>query len=252
MTAGSARGGLLDDYQLRLPMFEGPLDVLLRMIERSQLEITEVSLVAVTDQFVEYVSSLAEVSCEVLADFSSLAARLLALKSRSLLPTPATAASEEEPVDLAVRLKAYQALREQATMLEKLNALGQRTYARPAMIQADQEVRERLMPLGAAPLARALRRWVARTRTKVEAYSAPPVISLGAMIERLLSRLPGGAPARFGDVVGAGSSRSVRIVGFIALLTLLRRNVVVARQSAIFGEIEIEKLETAAGVNLGE
>ncbi|HLI52208.1 MAG TPA: hypothetical protein VKU87_10445, partial [Thermomicrobiaceae bacterium] len=116
----------------------------------------------------------------------------------------------------------------------------------------DHEVREHLVPLSADHLARALRRWLSRARTTAEAYSAPPVISLGAMIQRLLSRLPGRVPACFGDVVGAGSSRSERIVGFIALLTLLRRNVVVARQAAIFGEIEIEKLEPVVGANLGE
>lgn len=240
----------LEDYQLRLPMFEGPIDVLLRMIERNQLEITAVSLVSVTDQFVAYVTSLAEeVSAEVLADFSTLAARLLALKSRSLLPVPENVTVEPESLDLAARLRAYQALRERASLLEQLNNRGERTYARVTAPTADQDVREHLMPLSPDHIAKAMRRLLARSRQKADSYATPPVISLGTMVQRLLRRLPGNAAARFADVVGRQAPRSERIVGFIALLTLVRRNLVVARQAAMFGEIEIEKLEATSGVD---
>lgn len=248
MTGGIAHSGLLEDYQLRLPMFEGPIDVLLRMIERSELEITEVSLAVVTDQFVEYVTALSEVPSEVLADFSSLAARLLALKSRSLLPAPETATVEPDPVDLAARLRAYQVLRERAGVLEQLNSGGERTYARVTTIAGDLDIRDHLVPLSTDHIARAMRRWLSRSRRKAESYSTTPVISLGAMVQRLLQRLPGNASSRFTELVGLDSSRSERIVGFIALLTLVRRNLIVARQTAMFGEIEIERLDPASGV----
>ncbi|MBX6342262.1 MAG: segregation/condensation protein A, partial [Thermomicrobiaceae bacterium] len=96
--------------QLRLPTFEGPLDVLLRLIERNQLAITDVSLVAVTDQFLAYMASLADAPPELLAEFTAVAARLLALKSRSLLPAPPAPETEEADADLAEQLIAYQAV----------------------------------------------------------------------------------------------------------------------------------------------
>jgi segregation and condensation protein A len=75
----TADTGLLPGYQLRLPTFEGPLDVLLRLIERDQLAITDVSLVAVTDQFLGYVESIGSAPAEVVAEFATVAARLILL-----------------------------------------------------------------------------------------------------------------------------------------------------------------------------
>src|SRR5688500_7437705 len=101
----TADASLLPGYQLRLPTFEGPLDVLLRLIERDQLAIADVSLVAVTDQFLRYVESLGSAPAEVLAEFATVAARLILLKSRSLLPRPQVNAEHEaDPDDLVKQL----------------------------------------------------------------------------------------------------------------------------------------------------
>src|SRR5215208_5144761 len=101
-------------YQLRLPSFEGPLDVLLRLIERSQLQITDVSLVAVMDQFLVYVASLDQAGAELIADFTNVATRLVLLKSRSLLPRPPAIDDEAEAGDLARELIEYRAVRQAA------------------------------------------------------------------------------------------------------------------------------------------
>src|SRR5690349_9456548 len=94
----------LANYQLRLPAFEGPLDVLLRLIERSQLAIEDVSLVAVTTQFLDHVASLASAPSHIVADFAAVGARLTVLKSRSLLPRPPLDTEEPEQSDLTHQL----------------------------------------------------------------------------------------------------------------------------------------------------
>ena len=82
------------DYQVRLPVFEGPLDLLLHLIEREKLDISTVSLALVTDQFLDYLQGIESVQAATLADFLAMAARLVWLKSRLLLPQPARPAEE--------------------------------------------------------------------------------------------------------------------------------------------------------------
>src|SRR6478609_6712749 len=107
MVTAHESSSLLMDYQLHLPQFEGPLDVLLRLIERSQLEITDLSLMRVTEQFLTYVG-----------------ARLTLLKSRSLLPRPPAEEIEEDPGDLARQLAEYRRCKQMASQLSERLASG--------------------------------------------------------------------------------------------------------------------------------
>src|ERR1044072_2883559 len=102
---------LLHDYQLRLPAYEGPLDVLLRLIEAQQLPISDVSLMAVLDQFLAYIASRIAPAPGEIAEFAAIAGRLTVLKSRSLLPRPAPDTEEDEPSDLVRQLEEYRAIK---------------------------------------------------------------------------------------------------------------------------------------------
>ncbi|HVB65320.1 MAG TPA: ScpA family protein [Nitrolancea sp.] len=239
--------GLLDGYQLRLPVYEGPLDVLLRLIERNQLLVTDVSLVLVTEQFVEYTAGLADASSDALAEFMSIAARLLLLKSRSLLPRPAVADDEEEPDDLVDRLREYQRARLIADDLRQREAAGLQSWPRLA-VAPDVPATERLVGLTMQALVAGLRRCLVRGTTKPEKYVATPVISLLEMTRRLLGRLGRGS-GNFTTLVGQGASRTEYAVAFIALLSLLRRRAVDASQSALFGEIEIARIAPVDGAD---
>src|SRR5437868_13214025 len=125
-------------YAVRLPDFEGPLDVLLRLIERQELEISKVSLALVADQFLEYVAALPAPEPRVLASFMVIAARLLLIKSEALLPRPPPPApgeaEDEEDVgaELVRRLQEYKAIQEVARGLRERDSAGQRSYVRPA------------------------------------------------------------------------------------------------------------------------
>src|SRR5512136_316516 len=114
-------------YQVALPVFEGPLDLLLHLIEREELDITQVSLAQVTQQFLDYVTQASIQDPDRLVDFLVVAAKLLLIKSRALLPRPPTAAlraEEDIEHDLVQQLLEYRKFREAAGWLGSLQALG--------------------------------------------------------------------------------------------------------------------------------
>lgn len=232
--------GVLDGYQLRLPAFEGPLDVLLKLIERDQLAVTDVSLVAVTEQFVTYTAGLTNTSSEVLAEFMTIAARLLLLKSRSLLPRPEAVEDEDETDDLVDRLREYQQVKLGAEDLRQRERQGLQSWPRIAVLP-DLPAREINAKTPVHALVNALRRCMSRDPEKPEPYTPAAVISLRAMTQRLLSRL-GRGRSRFSMLIGRSANRSEHAVAFIALLSLLRQRLVNATQAGLFGEIEIERI----------
>jgi segregation and condensation protein A len=232
--------GLLDGYQLHLSVFEGPLDVLLQLIERNQLAVTDVSLVLVTEQFIEYTAGLTDASSSDLAEFMTIAARLLLLKSRSLLPKPPVVEEEEEPDDLVDRLREYQRAKLIAADLRQRDVAGLQSWPRLAVVP-EMPVAERLVGTSGKGLVVALRRCLARSATKPEKYVAAPVISLLEMTRRIMARL-GRGRGSFTTLVGHGATRSEYMVAFIALLTLLRQQAVSATQHGLFGDIEIARV----------
>lgn len=231
---------LLEGYQLRLPAFEGPLDLLLTLIERNQLDVTEVSLVAVTEQFMAYIADLTAAPSEVLADFMTIAARLLLLKTRSLLPRPEVVEdNEEETDDLVDLLREYQLVKLAAEELRRRESSGAQSWPRLADLP-DLPRSDLVAFTPATTLVTALRRCLSRGLERPERYVPVPVISLREMTQRILTRL-GSGRARFSRLLGRSADRSEHAVAFIALLSLLRQRVVEVSQAAPFAEIEIER-----------
>ena len=115
-------------FQLQLPVFEGPLDLLLHLIEREEMDITAVSLVQVTDQYLSHLRSGQQIDATALAEFIAIGARLLYLKSRALLPQPAVDEEEEEELgdDLVQRLREYRRYKEAAGTLREIEEMGLR------------------------------------------------------------------------------------------------------------------------------
>ncbi len=231
-------GPTLANYQLRLPSFEGPLDVLLGLIERERLEISDLSLVTVTDGFLTYISGLDDAPPALLAEFAGVAARLLVLKSRAMLPKPEIVEQEPDVDDLAQQLREYQRARNAAESFRSLEVAGMRTFGRPPV--SDQPPpRIVLVPPPIGHLRRALLRTLARVRVAPEVVSLRRVVTIGEMLDRLrhrVSRIRGGA--RFHDMVGS-DDRDEIIIGFIALLALWRRGEVHVEQDGLFADIHV-------------
>ena len=232
--------GLLG-YQLRLPSFEGPFDVLLRLVERNQLPITDVSLVAVTDQFLAYVQELGGAEPEAIAEFANVGARLVLLKSRSLLPRPATTDDEPASSDLARQLIEYQVMKRAAEELAERDRRGEGAFARAAgaiSVPADNAP-PRLAAHESVSLVRALRRRLAAIPSPRDVVATRPLISLAAMVERVLGALTGRPETGFSRIARECRDGHELRTAFFAVLVLIRRRVIDAEQATPFGEITL-------------
>jgi segregation and condensation protein A len=238
-------------YAVRLPDFEGPLDVLLRLIERQELEISKVSLALVADQFLEYVEALPAPEPGVLAAFMVVAAKLLLIKSQALLPRPPPPPAPEEDeedvgAELVRRLQEYRAIQQTARELREREAAGLHSYVRPATLARQRRPVQRPPTLGLEGVSLGqLTRLVNRRLQLALPFAEPPAlipheITLGEKVAELQGHLEAAGP---GGTVGvwplllAARSRAEVVITFMAVLEILRRRLAVAEQDTAFGEI---------------
>ena len=127
---------MTDTYEVNLPVYQGPLDLLLQLIEREKLDISAIALAAVTDQFLAHIRQIEELQPDLLTDFLLVAARLIWIKSRILLPSAPPTEDEEEEEDpaeaLARQIKEYKRFKEVAQQLRAIEERGWHTYPRVA------------------------------------------------------------------------------------------------------------------------
>jgi len=235
----------LANYQTRLPSFEGPLDILLRLIERHQLEITSVSLVQVTDQFLEHVNRLAETSPQDIAEFTIVGTRLILLKSRSLLPAPPAIedSDDPDPDDLVQQLQAYKRLKVVAHQLGERRESGLVSYG-------PQVAGPITRPRGVAPptlasyepsvLIKSLRRRLSTIPQAMQTIRQRRMVSIREMIQRvsdLAAHIAG--PFRFSRVTEGYTTRTEVATAFLAVLVLVRGRSLHASQDGLFGEISL-------------
>jgi segregation and condensation protein A len=228
-----------------LPVFEGPLDLLLHLIEREELDITHVSLARVADQYLAYLDALEELRVADLSDFIVLAARLILIKSEALLPRPSTALPQEaeDAGDALIRqLRAYKAYRETAKRLAERQASGHRSYVRLAPLPRLDTGIEHLEPIPLAALLEAARRTLetspaspSRVDEVVSGFSLTITDQIG-LIRKTLQRQ---YRTSFRDLLTEGYSRQEVGVTLLALLELIKQRQVQASQDRMFGRIVI-------------
>jgi segregation and condensation protein A len=244
----------MSSYLVALGVFEGPLDLLLRLIERQELDITLVSLALVADQFLAYLSRLKEATAASLADFLVIAARLLVLKSRVLLPQVEETEDEEQvdwEQDLLERLQEYKRYKQAAEHLRALEQADRRTYPRVA---PPPKLEQRYQPgeLSAAELFAAYQRVLGAhpPMPPVDDVVPPMVVHMADCIQRIEQRVRRYARVRFSTIMKGARSRMEIIVTFMALLELLKLQRICALQEQPFGEIYIEAREPDPGAEI--
>ncbi len=239
-------------YQVQLPVFEGPLDLLLQLIEREKLDISAVSVAQVADQFLAHVRQMHEVSADVLADFLVMAVRLVWIKSRLLLPRPPEPAEEEEEdpaAALARQLQEYKRFKEAAEVLRALEEQGRHTYLRLA---PPPELEKRL-EVGSASLAELLA--AARAAFQALTETQPPAVPNGLVvpftltiedqIRRIREVTANGGRVSFRSLLGQAHHRLEIIVTLLAVLELIKRRQIAVSQDRPFGEIMIARIAAA-------
>ena len=247
-TTGTPRA---EEFALQLPVFRGPLELLLHLIEREELDITEVSLVAVTEQYLGHLGRRVHVDLGAIAAFISVGARLLLLKSRALLPRDEDeqAADEDEERDPEALLEALHEYRRYRAAAEHLRDLEDehRTAYRREVAPPQAPPGPGLEGVTSQMLFTLFREVMERLPAEeLTPELARDPIRLADRVQRLVTRLEGGRPVRFRDVIVGASSRVVVIVDFLAVLELMRSGYVEARQADLFGEIELVAIEGAA------
>lgn len=230
---------LVADYQLHLPSFEGPLDVLLQLIERNRMEISDVSLVSITAGFIDHINAMVDPEPALLASFVAVASRLLVLKSRALLPRRTVEDLEDEPDDLAAQLREYQRIKTAAALLREREHAGLRSHARPPGAQPEPAVIVLSLP-PVSHLRRSLLRAAARMRVEPELRQLRLQISIEQMIGRIRHEVARYRLVGFRAIVAA-APREELVAGFVALLAMWRRGEVRVEQSEHFAEIWIQQ-----------
>ncbi len=231
-------------YHYRLEKFEGPLDLLLSLIEKEKLDITQVSLAQVADQYLGYIREEEATTLENLAAFLTIAARLILIKSRALLPVLSFSDEEEEAMeDLEHRLKAYQLFRSAAKNLEVLFQTSRGAFARESFLGTQAVF---YPPKGMT--AESLREHFARVLGDIPIFEVLPekelaaIVTLEEKISHLRQSLTERAESSFAAIIENVHDRVEVIVSFLALLELIKQRFITVKQEKFFSDIHINRL----------
>ncbi|KAA3645651.1 MAG: hypothetical protein DWQ07_11980 [Chloroflexi bacterium] len=233
-------------YEVATPLYEGPLDLLLQLIERAELDVTKLALAQVTDQFLSYIKSLQEKAAEEVSGFLVIASRLMQIKSEALLPRPPEREpGEEDPGDALVQqLLNYKRYKELADLFGERHASGLRTYLRlaaPPKVEGKLD----LSGLTANDLYLAAKRAfeILEEREPLNKVVSRPKVTIRDKIKQITQRLSSSVRTTFNALLGEERSRVDVVVTFLAMLELVKRFHVTAKQDDLFGEIELERSE---------
>lgn len=232
----------MTSYTVRLPLYEGPLDLLLELIERAELDITKIALAAVTDQYLAHLRQMAQRDLGDLASFLVVAARLLQIKSEALLPRPPEREpGEEDPGDaLARQLILYRQFKRAAGFLGARQEAGLHSYARLAP-PPRAEPHLDLGKLGLEDLRRTMLQVLAAARTEpmlTDSVSAPRV-NIRHKIALIFETLRRQGRMGFRELLRRSRSRLEVVVSFLAVLELIKQRQILAHQERLFDDIEI-------------
>jgi segregation and condensation protein A len=233
------------EYKVRLEIFEGPLDLLLYLIKRDELDIYDISLERITGQYLEYLQAFKELNIDVAGEFVVMAANLIYLKSRSLLPVdqqpPAEDVEEDDPRwDLIRQLIEYKKFKEAASQLEARAREQERIFARIGDGTLPEVAPLHLGEVGIFQLINAFQNVIKRLEARENLQEIfGENFTVSDKIERILQTVSGGKSVRFSELFARMASRVEIVVIFLALLELIRLKQVRALQPNEFDEIEI-------------
>jgi segregation and condensation protein A len=232
-------------YQINTEIFSGPLDLLLQLIERAELDITRLALAQVTDQYLEYIHHLEEQNAAEVSAFLVIAARLVQIKSAALLPKPTLPGivTEEDPGDaLARQLIVYKRFKELSGYLEQREIEGLRTYLRldtsPRTLLSSKFDLTELTLESLVQAAREILGDSSELPPLSEVISFPR-ITIREKINAILEELRKGGEKTFSSFLSKNKNRLEIVVTFLALLELVKRHMVGAHQDQLFGAINL-------------
>jgi len=234
---------ILEAYPVRLSNFEGPLDLLLHLIKQNELNIYDIPIALVTRQYIDYIDLMQELNLDVAGEFLVMAATLIHIKSRTLLPRPDPTQEDpdEDPREALVRrLLEHQKFKAAAGLLHEREQWRSAQWQRPdERIAAIADGLEPELEVDLFTLLSAFQAVVERAKHRPKVLLPPEQLSVEARIEQLLDRLSETQACGFDDLFADAQDRSGLIVTFLALLEMIRLKLVRVFQAGSFGPIRV-------------
>jgi segregation and condensation protein A len=243
---------ILGDYPVRLEMFEGPLDLLLHLIKTNEVNIYDIPIALVTQQYLEYLDLMQELNLDVAGEFLVMAATLIHIKSRMLLPRPDPTQEDpdEDPREALMRqLLEHQRFKAAAELLHEREIQRSAQWGRPdgRVAEVVGEAPEPEIEVDLFSLMAAFRQVLERARQRPRVVLPPEQISIETRIEQLNARLSETEACGFEDLFADVQTRAGMIVTFLALLEMIRLKLVRVFQQGNFGPIRVYKRARPAG-----
>lgn len=240
----STKGNSKSNYRVDTEVYQGPLDLLLQLIERAELDVGKLALAQVTDQFLDYMKQLQDRRAERLSEFLLVATRLMQIKSEALLPRPVVRQpDEEDPGEALVQqLIIYKRFKELASLLAERQANNLRSYLRlvpPPKVEGHLDLSDvQVNDLYNAAM-RAFRDQ--EVRAPLGNVVALPRVTIREKIRLIASRMSQGSKTTFRELFEGKPQRLHVVITFLAMLELVRRYRIAASQEKLFGEIELQR-----------
>jgi segregation and condensation protein A len=235
-------------YEIKLDVFEGPLDLLLYLIKKNEIDIYNIPMAVITEQYLQHLDVLKSLNLDLAGEYLVMASTLIHIKSRMLLPVEEEQGEpeEEDPrADLVRQLLEYQAFKEVALSLDSRLLLGRDVFRRdirPEEIQdeaAGAEGEQDLMELDVFELVAAFQRMAVNLRKDEVMEIDVEKMSLADRMNEIMDVLSKEKDATFNDLLGGAASRKRIIYTFLALLELMKLRLIRAFQAGAFGPIRI-------------
>jgi segregation and condensation protein A len=243
----------VEDYKVKLDVFEGPLDLLLYLIKRDEVDIYDISIERITKQYLAYLEAFQVLNIELAGEFIVMAANLLYIKSRTLLPVDQQMADEEaeeeDPrFELIRQLIEYKKFKEAAASLRDQEALRENLFPR-SPVTPELAPQETLLveEVGIFDLIHAFQKILKRLEKKPENLREifAENFTVSDKIDHVLRVMQVGVSLKFEELFADAASRTEIVVTFLAMLELIRLKQLRVRQEAHFGEICIDRINEA-------
>jgi len=233
------------EYKIKLEQFQGPLDLLLNLIEGQELDISQVALSTVTDQYLEYLDEAEDISTMELADFLAVATKLLVIKSKALLPSLADD-EEDSAEQLETQLKIYKDYLEASKLIEGLIGKKRFLFSREKMAVGFEPTFSPPDNLSVSEL----RDYFTEILHRIDYVVNLPeevmkkVVTMKEKVTDIRGALKKMGKVNFRDVLQNAESRAEVVVCFMAILEMLKNNEVAINQKGVFDDIMVESIKS--------
>ncbi|HUI83935.1 MAG TPA: segregation/condensation protein A [Candidatus Binatia bacterium] len=226
-------------------VYEGPLDLLLDLIRKQDIDIYDIPIAKITEQYLKYVETMKQFDVDVAAEFIYTASLLIHIKSKMLLPRDPTAAAAEEDsrLELVNRLLEHERFRTAAQMLLQKQQIEEAVWSNPALREfQNAEGAKPELAADVVDLVRTFQQVLDRARKRPSFEVDEETVTVAQMIEFVRRRLAlEDRPIRLKQLLRSLRSRSALVCAFLAILELIRLQAILARQDNVFGEVVLKK-----------